>query len=191
MSHYYYFTDSMSPVNKYEAIGIFLSVAIMAIALTLLRFETSVFSQGVSTGDQVASGIVGVTTVEDTSASLESELRDAMSLDGVVHKLVIDDIKYGTGEVVASEGDTVSVHYIGTLRDGTQFDNSYLRGIPFTFTLGEGKVIAGWEQGVLGMKVGGQRVLVIPSELAYGNRQVGPIPPESTLVFAVELLEIK
>jgi FKBP-type peptidyl-prolyl cis-trans isomerase len=180
----------MSPVNKYEAIGIFLSVAIMAIALTLLRFETSVFSMSTEGESQVATGLAGVSTVEDTDSSLETELRDAMSLDGVVQKLVVDDIRFGTGEG-AKVGDTVTVHYIGTLRDGTQFDNSYLRGTPFTFTLGENKVIAGWEQGVVGMKAGGQRVLVIPAELAYGNRQVGPIPPDATLMFAIELLSIQ
>jgi FKBP-type peptidyl-prolyl cis-trans isomerase len=105
-------------------------------------------------------------------------------------KLVIDDIVIGTGEEV-KEGDTVSVHYIGTLPDGTEFDNSNKRGEPFEFTVGEGRVIKGWEDGLVGMKVGGQRILVIPPELAYGSQAMGPIPANSTLVFAIELLEIK
>ncbi len=77
------------------------------------------------------------------------------------------------------------------MQDGTEFDSSYNRNTPFSFTVGEGRVIQGWEKGLLGMKVGGQRVLVIPSDMAYGNRQVGPIPPNSVLVFAIELLEVK
>jgi FKBP-type peptidyl-prolyl cis-trans isomerase len=85
----------------------------------------------------------------------------------------------------------VSVHYIGTLQDGTEFDNSKKRGAPFEFKVGEGRVIAGWEEGLVGMQVGGQRVLVIPPEKAYGSNGVGPIPGNATLVFSIELLEIK
>ncbi|MEK7076825.1 MAG: FKBP-type peptidyl-prolyl cis-trans isomerase [Patescibacteria group bacterium] len=92
----------------------------------------------------------------------------------------------------AKTGDTVRVHYAGRLADGTKFDSSYDRGEPFEFTIGAGKVILGWELGIPGMKVGGKRKLTIPPELGYGEGGSLPvIPPNATLVFEVELLEVK
>ncbi len=104
--------------------------------------------------------------------------------------LQIEDLTPGTG-VEAKIGNTVSVHYKGTLLNGTTFDSSYDRGTPFSFTLGQNTVIQGWERGILGMKIGGKRKLVIPSDLAYGPRAIGLIPANSTLVFEVALLDIK
>ncbi len=104
-------------------------------------------------------------------------------------ELKIDDVKIGDGsEAVA--GKTVKVHYTGTLENGEKFDSSKDRGDPFSFKLGAGQVIKGWDQGVAGMKVGGVRKLVIPPSLGYGSRQVGPIPANSTLLFEVELLDV-
>jgi FKBP-type peptidyl-prolyl cis-trans isomerase len=106
-------------------------------------------------------------------------------------KLVQTDLVVGKG-AEAKTGDTVSVHYVGTLATGTEFDSSRKRGTPFVFTLGKGQVIRGWDQGVAGMKVGGKRKLVIPPALAYGERGMGSvIPPNSTLTFEVELVDIK
>jgi FKBP-type peptidyl-prolyl cis-trans isomerase len=101
------------------------------------------------------------------------------------------DTKEGTGPA-AAKGDTVEVHYTGWLKDGTKFDSSKDRGKPFVFQLGAGKVIKGWDEGVQGMKVGGERKLMIPSNLAYGPRGAGGvIPPNADLTFQVELLKIQ
>ena len=104
--------------------------------------------------------------------------------------LKISDMKVGTG-ATPKAGQTVKVHYTGWLLDGTKFDSSKDRGQPFQFVLGQGEVIKGWDEGVATMKVGGVRKLTIPANLAYGPRQVGKIPPNSTLVFEVELLGVQ
>lgn len=105
--------------------------------------------------------------------------------------LVIEDIEEGTGDEVV-EGSTVNVHYTGTLTDGTTFDSSRDRGQTFEFVVGEGQVIEGWDQGLLGMKVGGIRRLTIPPALAYGkNGAGGIIPPNATLVFEIELVSVE
>lgn len=105
--------------------------------------------------------------------------------------LVAADIKVGDG-VMAESGKTVTVHYTGTLTDGTKFDSSYDIDRPFTFVLGKHNVIEGWEQGLIGMKIGGKRKLTIPPDLAYGERGAGNlIPPNSTLIFDVELLKVE
>jgi peptidylprolyl isomerase len=102
----------------------------------------------------------------------------------------ITDHEVGTGKEAAA-GKRVSVHYTGTLQSGSKFDSSLDRGQPFTFTLGRGEVIKGWDQGIAGMKVGGKRRLEIEPGLAYGDRGFPPvIPPNSTLIFEVELLEV-
>ncbi len=105
--------------------------------------------------------------------------------------LKIEISKQGLGPE-AKNGDTVLVHYTGTLEDGTKFDSSFDRGMPFSFTLGAGRVIQGWEFGVLGMRTGEKRKLTIAPELAYGEKGAGNmIPPNATLIFEVELIGIK
>lgn len=116
------------------------------------------------------------------------------SLSGMVlgmSHLQAEDLVVGTGTEAAA-GHNVAVHYTGWLTDGTKFDSSVDRGQPFSFTLGAGRVIKGWDQGVAGMKVGGKRKLTIPPELGYGERgAAGVIPPGATLVFEVELLGVR
>lgn len=111
---------------------------------------------------------------------------DARKTDSGLHYVVVEE---GEGEK-PSKGDTVVAEYTGTLLNGTQFDSSVGRG-PFSFPVGMGRVIAGWDEAFLDMKKGEKRKLIIPSKLAYGERATGPIPPNSVLVFDVELLDIK
>lgn len=133
-----------------------------------------------------------------TEAS-ESGTLVALSLEDVAEKedvkttesgLRYVDIEQGEG-ATPKEGQTVVVHYTGSLADGTKFDSSRDRDRPFSFKLGEGQVIKGWEEGISTMQVGGRRQLIIPPELGYGQRGAGGvIPPNATLIFDVELLEI-
>lgn len=105
--------------------------------------------------------------------------------------LTIEDLVVGNGDSAAA-GQRVSVHYTGWTTDGKKFDSSKDRGQPFMFSLGEGEVIRGWDEGVAGMKVGGKRKLTIPPELGYGSRGAGKvIPPNATLLFEVELLGVR
>lgn len=108
-----------------------------------------------------------------------------------VQQLIAVDVQVGTGEE-ARAGHQVSVHYVGTLTSGKKFDSSRDRGEPFSFRLGAGQVIRGWDQGVAGMRVGGIRQLTIPPHLGYGQQGFpGAIPPNATLVFEVELLGVR
>lgn len=116
--------------------------------------------------------------------------KEADAAAAMLAKLKIEDVVVGTG-AEAKNGDTVEVNYVGTLDNGAKFDSSYDRKQPFDFQLGSGRVIKGWDLGILGMKVGGKRKLVIPPELAYGNQANGPIPANSTLHFTVEFLSVR
>ncbi len=121
------------------------------------------------------------------TASSSDTIKTPINMDG----LKIEDLKTGTGAEAVS-GKKVTVNYLGTLTNGKKFDSSYDRGTPFTFNLGAGEVIKGWDQGVVGMKVGGKRKLTIPPELGYGERGAGSsIPPNATLIFEVELLKVE
>jgi peptidylprolyl isomerase len=159
----------------------------------------------VGCGDDEDSGTTAETTAAATSESADSGEsgeaasgektkpdttvpKDAPSPKG---KLAFQDAEEGSGKT-AKEGDEVTVHYVGVnFKDGKEFDASWDRGEPFTFTLGSGMVIPGWEQGVEGMKVGGRRELIIPPNLGYGKEGTESIPPNETLYFVVDLLEVK
>ena len=131
-------------------------------------------------------GLVYINNIDKRELAAKTEKNTTMNTE-----LKIDDEVVGTG-AEAKAGDSVTVHYVGTLTNGTIFDASRNHGTSgFTFTLGAGQVIKGWDMGVAGMKVGGKRKLTIPAELAYGNRAVGGvIPANSDLIFTVELLKV-
>lgn len=118
-------------------------------------------------------------------------MSDQASSDKVTapQKLVIEEVKEGSGNA-AKSGDFVSVHYTGALTSGKVFDSSVDRGEPIEFQLGAGEVIKGWDDGIAGLKPGGKRKLTIPASLGYGARDMGAIPPNSTLIFDVELVKI-
>lgn len=107
------------------------------------------------------------------------------------NELKITDLEIGVG-IEPSKGALVFAHYEGFLEDGTKFDSSLDRGKPFQFVFGTGRVIKGWDQGLIGMKVGGKRKLFVPAHLGYGERQIGQyIKPNSNLIFHIELLEVR
>ena len=135
--------------------------------------------------------VFGISKIAEKYAEEPEKVEEKVGEDQTQEELKIEDVKVGNGSEV-KDGNTVSVNYRGALTDGREFDNSYDRGQPFEFKVGAGEVIKGWDQGLLGMKVGGKRKLVIPPGLGYGERGAGAdIPPNATLVFEIELLKIK
>ncbi len=172
----------MSSRTLQTGIAVAVALAVVAAFFIFANPFTTVTNQTNSSGlkNALLSDNAGATTGQTAAAT----------------QLVVQDESVGTG-ATAAVGDTLTVNYTGRLQDGTVFDTSI--GKPptpgcsqgFCFVLGTGQVIPGWDQGLAGMKVGGKRLLIIPASLAYGSRQVGPIPPNSTLVFEIDLLSVK
>lgn len=167
--------------------GIAVALAVV-VALGFLALGTPLFTSFGGLNSSQQDTAVGTTTsLTASSSSMDLSLAPG---EPVPTQLVITDIVVGTG-AEATPGSTVTVNYTGALPDGTVFDSSVGRG-PFTFGLGAGQVIRGWDEGVAGMKVGGKRRLVIPADMAYGNQAVGGvIPANATLLFDVELVSVQ
>lgn len=159
-------------LNKNTAIAMILAVVVILLFLSLGFF-----------------GLRGVTSESPVPATGAQAILDELAQTGTVADLRILDIASGEGKEAVA-GSIIVVHYTGVLPDGTVFDSSLNRGEPFAFQLGSGQVIQGWERGFVGMKEGGRRLLAIPPTLGYGDRAVGNIPPNSTLIFEVELLQV-
>ena len=139
----------------------------------------------------VALSALSIASLAACDKKTEPTSGPGVSIKETKDEFKIDDVKPGTG-AEAKEGSAVKVHYTGTLKNGTKFDSSRDKNQPFDFTIGQGQVIKGWEKGVVGMKVGGQRKLTIPYDLAYGEEGKPPtIPSRATLLFDIELLEVK
>lgn len=160
-----------------------------AIAANLPTTERS--SEVANASATPAAPLIAQATPSSTNAAdLMSQSQENDNVVTTPSGLKYVDLKEGTGETPTA-GQTVTVHYTGTLEDGTKFDSSRDRNRPFSFRLGVGQVIKGWDEGLSTMKVGGQRQLIIPPELGYGARGAGGvIPPNATLLFDVELLEV-
>lgn len=169
------------------AIAVTLAVVI---ALGLLFFGQSIFAPFRSTAQDAETSLQtqSTTTLMNTDTNAQTPQGNSTPLPT---ELAAKDITVGTG-ATATAGHSVTVNYVGKLPDGTVFDASANHGQPFTFTLGAGQVIKGWDMGVAGMKVGGKRELIIPPSYGYGAQGAGNIiPPNATLIFEVELLGVK
>jgi peptidylprolyl isomerase len=148
---------------------------------------------GVSTapGAGATQASIPKTTATPTSGPLSKKPVVTVPKGPPPKQLVIKDLIPGTGQT-AQPGKTITVNYVGVLyKTGKEFDSSWSRNQPFTTALSNGSVISGWVKGLTGMKVGGRRELIIPPSLAYGNKQSGSIPPNSTLIFVVDLLSVQ
>lgn len=161
-----------------------------ATAAELSQSETPTMQPQEALGARPSFFIADAADLLPSDADHSSEAMTEENLVTTDSGLQYVDLKEGTG-AMPQAGQTVTVHYTGTLEDGTKFDSSRDRNQPFSFRLGAGQVIKGWDEGLATMRVGGQRKLVIPPELGYGARGAGGvIPPNSTLIFDVELLRI-
>ncbi len=164
---------------KSKGTRIFILTMVGAFVLSSLGFSALVIWDLAKNNDDQNSS-----QTADVQKQLEEQLNQQQQ------KLETTDIKVGKG-AAAKSGDEVTVDYVGKLTNGKKFDSSYDRNKPFSFIIGEGKVIKGWDQGIVGMKVGGERKLVIPPSLGYGAQGSPQIPANSTLVFEVKLLKIQ
>lgn len=173
----------MKTLETREWIG----VAIAVVAATVLFFgndiKTSLFGTTAKTSG------VQEAVLNESGTSTPANQITATNIS-TVKGIEIYDLKEGTG-LEATAGKKVTTHYIGTFTDNTKFDSSLDRNKPYEFVLGRGEVIKGWDIGIAGMKVGGIRALVISPEYAYGPKAIGSIPANSTLIFQVQLLDVK
>lgn len=171
--------------------GIFLSVVLMLVCVGVLVFTQISGQKNAAIGNESPQTQPTTTIIQENNTPKANNTMSPANAVTTSSGLKYVELEEGNG-VTPQPGQTVVVHYTGTLEDGTKFDSSRDRNQPFSFKIGVGQVIKGWDEGLSTMKVGGRRQLIIPSELGYGARGAGNvIPPYSTLLFDVELLAIK
>ncbi|NEQ49358.1 MAG: FKBP-type peptidyl-prolyl cis-trans isomerase [Leptolyngbya sp. SIO3F4] len=176
------------------SLGVFAICCVVALATQLKGSEAvaSNLTTAITTTETAQSTLVAQTASdlapEETTEEITTDMADNMTT--TESGLMYEDLEVGTGALPV-KGKAVTVHYTGTLENGEKFDSSRDRNRPFSFTIGIGQVIKGWDEGVSTMRVGGRRKLVIPPELGYGPRGAGGvIPPNATLIFDVELIRV-
>ncbi|MBD2388052.1 FKBP-type peptidyl-prolyl cis-trans isomerase [Cylindrospermum sp. FACHB-282] len=171
--------------------SILLSVAFMLVCVVALVLAQVGGKQDTAIAAKLTQTPPAVTTVIENNTLIASNIMSDVNVVTTPSGLKYIELAKGTG-ATPQKGQTVVVHYVGTLEDGTKFDSSRDRRQPFEFKIGIGQVIKGWDEGLSTMKIGDRRQLIIPPDLGYGPRGAGGvIPPNATLVFDVELLEIK
>lgn len=180
--------------------GVHISIAVVigiVIGGAFMFLGSNVMSLGTQAGrEQVKEQMLGTettkanTNVQTQTAQPNTMTQNRFPMTDLPTELAYQEVAAGTG-VEAVSGKKITVHYTGYLPTGEMFDSSVTRGTPFSFVLGEGRVIQGWEQGFAGMKVGGKRTLIVPPSFGYGSQAVGSIPANSTLIFDVELLGVE
>ena len=185
-------TSQSSSGKQYLFVAVFLLVLVAVGAFFVITGKEK--EKSALQNSTPSATISGETTSTESANTLSEEVSDNTKMDTISELQIVDE-KIGTGDT-AVEGKTVTVNYTGTLMDGTIFDSNtnpqFGHVEPFSFTVGAGQVIEGWDKGVLGMKVGGIRKLTIPSSMAYGDNGIpGAIPGGATLVFEVELLKVE
>ncbi|MGD1853241.1 MAG: FKBP-type peptidyl-prolyl cis-trans isomerase [Leptolyngbyaceae cyanobacterium] len=174
------------------SLGVFAICCVVALATQLRGSEAVAGNLTTTTAETAQSTLVAQAASdldpEETTEETTPDMTDSMTTTD--SGLMYEDLEVGTG-ALPTAGQAVTVHYTGTLENGDKFDSSRDRNRPFSFTIGVGQVIKGWDEGVSTMRVGGRRKLVIPPDLGYGTRGAGGvIPPNATLVFDVELLRV-
>lgn len=185
----------MNNGTRNQTIGVIVSLLVVGYFLGSFIYKEKTASQTVSSAGSNATVTEATNASAASTASTASTAAANSSTQSTKPTMEPKDLeikvtKPGTG-AKTKKGDLVSVHYTGKLVNGTVFDSSIQRGTPIQFALGEGRVIQGWEQGILGMQVGEKRTLTIPSKLGYGEQGAGGvIPPNATLIFDVELVKI-
>lgn len=176
--------------DSHTIIGIAIVIAILFLAfLGYRQFGNDVPAPQIVNGNVTETNVNIVPTGSELLGKNDTQKMTPVQVIKKENGLIIEIMEEGTGNPVKS-GDTISLDYRGMFTDGKIFDESYARGQKFSFTPGTGMVIAGWEEGVLGMKVGEKRRLTVPSSLGYGPNDYGPIPGGSTLIFDIELHSI-